>query len=90
MSAFRFVLYSDTGRVARHRHPFEILRYYLVNTNPRVTPAGLPATVTRVLLLLLLLLLSYYGIVIYAYKYYVILCYRCYILMLCYLIHVGN
>ena len=78
MSAFRFILYGDTGRVARHRHPFEILRYYFVSTNPRVTPAGLPATVTRVLLLLL----SYYGIVIYAYKYYVILCYCCYMLML--------
>ena len=53
MSAFRFILYGDTGWGYRHGHPFETLCYYSVNTNPRVTPAGSPATVTRALLLLL-------------------------------------
>ena len=49
---FGSFFYGDTGRVSRHRHPFETLCYYSVNTNPRVTPAGSPATVTRILLLL--------------------------------------
>ena len=66
MSAFRLFFYGDTptsgvmaGSPASAKKVGEILCYYCYCfiTNPRVTPAGSPATVTRVLLLLLLSLL---------------------------------
>ena len=88
MSAFRLFFYGDTptsgvmaGSPASAKKVGEILCYYCYCfiTNPRVTPAGSPATVTRVLLLLLICCLFMQ-----------VLCCYCYVLCLCCLLPVET
>ena len=74
--------YGDTGRVARHRHPFEYYAIILWTLTPVWHRPGCPPQSPGYCYYHYY---CYYGIIIHAYKYYVVV-----VICLCCLNHVGN